>query len=102
MGCRSGPPYSRRAVHYKIAVQELTWLGWRIPPDKTTCGDGIVLLGVELDALISTSSAFLYKAEYLQYFKMHITMGTKNFEQRFSAEFRKIIWEKFIRKYFER
>ena len=51
IGCRPAPCDSRLAVHCRIAVHQLTWLGWEIPPDKTMCGDGMILLGVLLDAL---------------------------------------------------
>lgn len=51
IGCRPVPADSRLAVHCKIAVRELTWSGWEIPAEKTMCGDGMVLLGVVLDAL---------------------------------------------------
>ena len=51
IGCRPAPSDSRPAVHCRIAVYQLTWLGWEVPPDKTMCGDGMILLGILLDAL---------------------------------------------------
>lgn len=56
IGCQPAPTDSRLAGHSKIAVRELTWSGWEIPPNNTMCGDGMpVLLSVGLDALTCTS-----------------------------------------------
>lgn len=51
VGCRPAPDDSRLAVHCRIATHELSWLGWEIPPEKTMCGDGMLLLGALLDGL---------------------------------------------------
>lgn len=41
---------SRLAVHCRIAIHELRQLGAEVPDDKTMCGSGMVVLGVQLDA----------------------------------------------------
>lgn len=49
IGARPAHPSSRLAVHCKIAVVESTAAGWSIEASKTMCGDGMVVLGAQLD-----------------------------------------------------
>lgn len=67
IGCRAAPESSRLAAHCKIAVYQLTWLGWEIPAEKTMCGDGMILLGVFLDALHQCVRCPQLKREWVVY-----------------------------------
>lgn len=50
IGAHPAHPSSRLAVHCQIAVAESLAAGWSVESSKTMCGDGMVVLGAQLDA----------------------------------------------------
>ena len=52
IGASPAHPSSRLSVHCRIAIFEERRLGWSIDDAKTMCGDGMILLGSQLDTAV--------------------------------------------------
>lgn len=50
IGATPAHPTSRLAVHCKIVIHETNTAGWSVELTKTMCGDGMNVLGAQLDA----------------------------------------------------
>lgn len=76
---RAAPYGSRLAVHCRIAVSELTWLGWEISADKIICGKGMLLLGTILNnACAQSIKCPRIKREWLEYAIAGIGQGLRD------------------------
>lgn len=53
IGAAPAHPSSRVAVHCRIAIHESRRLGWSVADHKTMCGDGVILLGAQLDTAVN-------------------------------------------------
>mmetsp|Transcript_35760 Transcript_35760/g.86828 ORF Transcript_35760/g.86828 Transcript_35760/m.86828 type:complete len:541 (-) Transcript_35760:1988-3610(-) len=65
IGATPSHPCSRVAVHCRIAIYESRRLGWAVSDAKTMCGDGVVLLGAQLDTVVARIRCPLIKRRWI-------------------------------------
>ncbi|KAL1496391.1 hypothetical protein AB1Y20_016346 [Prymnesium parvum] len=65
IGAKPAHPCSRVAVHCRIAIYECRRLGWAVADAKTMCGDGVILLGAQLDTVTERVRCPLIKRRWI-------------------------------------
>ncbi|KAL1526046.1 hypothetical protein AB1Y20_020867 [Prymnesium parvum] len=65
IGAHPASNSSRVAVHCRIAIFESRRLGWAVADAKTMCGDGVILLGAQLDTQVDRVRCPLIKRTWV-------------------------------------